>query len=135
MQLFKGAAPDRIAASGACSYGVFWVLSLGAAILDRKGFRPNQMYYVAAGCAVIYVVIAALAFSRIKKSKLLLQVATIVSTLLLLGAFALVFPKEGLLGRGLLVSFAQLQVAYAIGICVLLEHRCSAVLAQTDVGE
>ncbi|SRR6266567_2885135 len=132
MRIFTKATTDRIAASTACSYGVFWAIALGAAILDRKGFRPDLMYYIAGGCAAVYIVFSVLAFCRVKGSARLLQIITIAGTTLILVAFGYVFPKEGLLGRGLLVAFGQLQIAYAVGVWLLMGHRCRSDQAQTE---
>ncbi len=124
MRFFPQLPTDRIAAVGACSYGLFWVLALGAAILDRKNFHPNTMFFLGAGCAVLYFIAGMLALWRIKGSTRILQAATVTGAVLILAAFTVAFISEhSLLGRGLLISFGQLQIVYAVCLCQLLGRK------------
>ncbi len=124
MRFFQQLSTDRITSLGACSYGLFWVLALGAAILDRKNFHPNTMFFFGAGCAVLYFIAGMLALWRIRGSTRLLQAATVIGAALILAAFTVAFVSEhSLLGRGLLVSFGQLQIVYAVCLCQLLGHK------------
>lgn len=120
---------DRIAAGAACSYGIFWAIALGAVIVDRKGFHPNPAYYFAVGFALTYIALSVLALFRIKGSTRLLQIITIVCTALVVITSGVLFLKESTLGRGLLLAFGQLQVAYAVGLCLLLEHKDGDIAA------
>lgn len=132
MHLPTSASTDRIAASAASSYGLFWAIALGAAIFDRRSFRPDVAYYVAAGFALLYVALGVIAFLRIKGSRRLLQIVTVIVSTLILIAFGVMFVKEGTLGRGLLAAFAQLQVAYAASVCLLLGHTCQPAQRQVE---
>lgn len=121
----KMRATDRIVATVACSYGLFWGITLVSAIIERTSFRPNFLYYIAAGCAILYVSSAVLTLIRVKGAKRFLQVGTAVATFLILVAFGIVFAGEtNLIGRGLLVAFGQLQIVYALSVWLLLEHEC-----------
>ncbi len=118
---------DRIAASGACSYGLFWTIALVVAVLDRKNFHPGFMYYFGIGCGVVYLSAGMLALCRVKGAARLLQAVTVIGTLLTIAAFCVAFISEQtLLGRGLIVAFGQLQIAYAVCLCLLLGHKCEA---------
>ncbi len=121
---FSRGATDRIAASAACSYGLFWVIALGSSIIVRASFQPNWMDFFAAGIAVIYVMFSVLSLFRIKGATRLLQITTIICTVLVLAAFCVLFVKEKHFQRVLLVAFAQLQLTYAVCICLLLGHDC-----------
>ncbi len=124
MRLFTSLSTDRIAGSAACSYGLFWIIALGTAILDKKNFQPNLMFYIAVGCAVFYVSLSALVLGSVKGSSRLLQITTVIATVLILAAFCTVFLKQGILGRGIIVAFGQLQIVYAISVCLLLKNKC-----------